>query len=102
MSSSVSISNSLRASSTHFELRRIDHLDSQEPTLPALFPNYFISAIAMHLLWLLAVREGHIMTPQVILQDPGVNADADNYAETLQTNVVKPPWIDSAKLLKAT
>ncbi|KAM3180955.1 hypothetical protein ACTXT7_015296 [Hymenolepis weldensis] len=38
--------------------------------------------------------EGHIMTP-IFPQGLGVNADEDAYVATLQTIIVKPPWIDS-------
>ncbi|KAM3171270.1 hypothetical protein ACTXT7_016956 [Hymenolepis weldensis] len=50
---------------------------------------------------LLAVRGRHIVTPPFLSRGPRVNADAvanadaDAYVETLQTIVVKPPWIDS-------
>ncbi|KAM3173120.1 hypothetical protein ACTXT7_013118 [Hymenolepis weldensis] len=46
----------------------------------------------------MAVREGHTMTPQFLPQglrvDAGADADGDACVETLQTIVVKPPWID--------
>ncbi|KAM3178509.1 hypothetical protein ACTXT7_002389 [Hymenolepis weldensis] len=38
---------------------------------------------------------GHTMAPPFFPQGLKVNADADDYAETLQTIVAKPPWIDS-------
>ncbi|KAM3182153.1 hypothetical protein ACTXT7_012964 [Hymenolepis weldensis] len=46
---------------------------------------------------LLEVKEEHIMTPLFFPQSLRVNADADVYAyiETLQTILVKRPWIDS-------
>ncbi|KAM3186988.1 hypothetical protein ACTXT7_003223 [Hymenolepis weldensis] len=41
------------------------------------------------------MKEGHIMTPQFFPQGLRVNADVDAYVETLQTVVVRPPWVDS-------
>ncbi|KAM3182337.1 hypothetical protein ACTXT7_012585 [Hymenolepis weldensis] len=48
---------------------------------------------------LLRVRKRHIMTPPYFPQDlranAGGGADTNVYVETLQTIVVKPPWVDS-------
>ncbi|KAM3185089.1 hypothetical protein ACTXT7_007091 [Hymenolepis weldensis] len=43
----------------------------------------------------IVIREGDIITPHFFPQGLKVSADADAYLETLQTIVVKPPWIDS-------
>ncbi|KAM3186045.1 hypothetical protein ACTXT7_005183 [Hymenolepis weldensis] len=43
-----------------------------------------------------------IVTPPCFPQGFRVNADADAYVETLQTILVKPPWIDSTVLCLLT
>ncbi|KAM3180635.1 hypothetical protein ACTXT7_015907 [Hymenolepis weldensis] len=40
--------------------------------------------------------EEHILTLALFPQGLRVNGDVDTYVETLQTIVVKPPWIESA------
>ncbi|KAM3179770.1 hypothetical protein ACTXT7_017639 [Hymenolepis weldensis] len=48
------------------------------------------------------MREEHIITPPLFPQDHRVDADADAdadaYVETVQTVIVKPPWMDSVAI----
>ncbi|KAM3185112.1 hypothetical protein ACTXT7_007031 [Hymenolepis weldensis] len=63
---------------------------TEVPTvMRAKFPPIMMASV------LLAVREGHIMTPHFFQQGLRVNAYADPHVETLQTIVVKSPWIYS-------